>query len=54
MTIDIDYPKAGLLRPISDGERAAYDRDGAAIVKHKSPRTGCALIERENVTHEAS
>jgi len=37
MTIDIDYPKEGLLRPISDGERAAYDRDGAAIVKGVIP-----------------
>jgi hypothetical protein len=37
MTINIDYPKEGLLRPISDGERLAYERDGAAIVKGVIP-----------------
>lgn len=31
--IDVDFPRTGLLRPISDEERAAYERDGAAIVR---------------------
>jgi ectoine hydroxylase-related dioxygenase (phytanoyl-CoA dioxygenase family) len=31
--IDIDFPTAGLLRPVSADEVAAYHRDGAAIVK---------------------
>src|SRR3954454_9730644 len=31
--IRTDYPSSGLLRPVSDEEKAAYARDGAAIVK---------------------
>ena len=31
--IGIEHPTAGLLRPVSDEEKAAYARDGAAIVK---------------------
>jgi hypothetical protein len=36
-TIGIDYPDAGLIRPVSDEERAAYERDGAAIVRGVIP-----------------
>jgi len=31
--IGVDYPRSGLLRPVSEAEKAAYERDGAAIVK---------------------
>lgn len=31
--INIDYPAAGLLRDVTEAERTAYARDGAAIVK---------------------
>lgn len=31
--IDVPFPRTGPLRPISDEERAAYERDGAAIVR---------------------
>jgi ectoine hydroxylase-related dioxygenase (phytanoyl-CoA dioxygenase family) len=31
--IEVNHPTAGLLRPVSDAEKAAYARDGAAIVK---------------------
>jgi ectoine hydroxylase-related dioxygenase (phytanoyl-CoA dioxygenase family) len=31
--IGIDHPSSGLLRPVSEAEKAAYARDGAAIVK---------------------
>lgn len=37
LTIETDYPDAGLLRPVSDSEREAYERDGAAIVKGVIP-----------------
>jgi ectoine hydroxylase-related dioxygenase (phytanoyl-CoA dioxygenase family) len=35
--IGIEFPTAGLKRPVSDEERAAYERDGAAIVKDVIP-----------------
>lgn len=35
--IGIDFPAVGLRRPVSDIERAAYARDGAAIVKGVIP-----------------
>lgn len=47
--IDIDYPKVGLLRPLEDGERAAYERDGAAIVRGIVPPEWIELM-REAVT----
>ena len=37
LDIGIDYPTAGLIRPVNDAERAAYARDGAAIVKGVIP-----------------
>jgi ectoine hydroxylase-related dioxygenase (phytanoyl-CoA dioxygenase family) len=37
LSINIDYPKAGLLRPVSAAEFAGYERDGAAIVKGVIP-----------------
>jgi ectoine hydroxylase-related dioxygenase (phytanoyl-CoA dioxygenase family) len=36
-SIDVDFPRAGLLRPVSDADREAYARDGAAIVKGVIP-----------------
>ena len=32
-SIALDYPRAALVRDVSDAEREAYERDGAAIVK---------------------
>ena len=37
LDIGIDYPSSGLIRPVTDDERAAYARDGAAIVKGVIP-----------------
>ena len=37
LDIGIDYPTAGLIRPVNDAERAAYERDGAAVVKGVIP-----------------
>jgi len=37
LDIEVDYPRSGLLRPVSDDELAAYERDGAAIVKGVIP-----------------
>jgi ectoine hydroxylase-related dioxygenase (phytanoyl-CoA dioxygenase family) len=36
--IGVDYPTSGLIRPVSDEEKAAYERDGAAIVKGVIPQ----------------
>ena len=36
--IGVDYPRSGLIRPVSDEEKAAYARDGAAIVKGVIPQ----------------
>jgi ectoine hydroxylase-related dioxygenase (phytanoyl-CoA dioxygenase family) len=35
--IALDYPAAGLIRPVSTEEKLAYERDGAAIVKGVIP-----------------
>lgn len=35
--IGVDFPKSGLLRPISPEELEAYERDGAAIVRQIIP-----------------
>lgn len=37
LSIGVDYPRVGLKRPVSEAEKAAYDRDGAAIVKGVIP-----------------
>ena len=37
LDIGIDYPTAGLIRPVNDAERAAYERDGAAVVRGVIP-----------------
>lgn len=37
LPVQFDYPHAGLVRPVTDGERAAYERDGAAILKGVIP-----------------
>lgn len=31
--IDVDYPRAGLVRPVTDEEREGYGRDGAYLLK---------------------
>ncbi|KWW99073.1 Phytanoyl-CoA dioxygenase [Carbonactinospora thermoautotrophica] len=33
LTVRIDHPDAGLLRSVTDEEREAYERDGAAVLK---------------------
>ena len=33
LMVNVDYPHAGLLRPVTDEERETYERDGAAILK---------------------
>jgi ectoine hydroxylase-related dioxygenase (phytanoyl-CoA dioxygenase family) len=33
LMVHVDYPDAGLLRPVTDEEREAYEKDGAAILK---------------------
>ncbi len=35
LDIGVSYPTAGLIRPVNDAERAAYERDGAAIVRRE-------------------
>jgi hypothetical protein len=37
LRVDIEYPQAGLVRPITDAERESYRRDGAAILKGVIP-----------------
>jgi Phytanoyl-CoA dioxygenase (PhyH). len=38
LDIGVSYPTAGLIRPVNGAERAAYERDGAAIVKGVIPQ----------------
>jgi hypothetical protein len=33
LMVHVDYPDAGLLRPVTDEERETYEKDGAAILK---------------------
>lgn len=33
LTVNLDYPSAGLVRPVTDDEREAYARDGAALLR---------------------
>ncbi|MGE3287766.1 MAG: phytanoyl-CoA dioxygenase family protein [Pseudonocardia sp.] len=47
--IGIDYPTSGLIRPVSDEERAAYARDGAAVVRGVIPQDWVDFM-REAVT----
>jgi ectoine hydroxylase-related dioxygenase (phytanoyl-CoA dioxygenase family) len=47
--IGIDYPRSGLIRPVSDEERAAYARDGAAVVRGVIPQDWVEFM-REAVT----
>lgn len=49
LDISIEYPTADLIRPVNDAERAAYERDGAAIVKGVIPDEWVAFM-RDAVT----
>src|SRR5688572_13192829 len=44
--ITLDYPAAGLLRPISAEEKATYARDGAAVVRNVIPEEWVDYMRR--------
>jgi ectoine hydroxylase-related dioxygenase (phytanoyl-CoA dioxygenase family) len=44
--ITLNYPAAGLLRPISAAEKSAYARDGAAVVRKVLPQEWVDFMRR--------